>query len=270
MRKWLVGCGGLLALVVLVVGCGGGEGGQDPADVEPTQGLGDESENISIDPNSPLPPEGQIEFFRLECQTAKAESDGYDTDALFEGLGEVIAAEQFPETAPAPRLDPEIQQDLAEGKTIPDILEEAGYTCTDREIREMQDEAKAQAKEQAERAQQEAQEAQAKSGKNEAGQDVSNTPVLSPEERRAEGECLNEYYRSLPPDHRGSEQQRVVAEANDRGTTPGAVVGCDREAGLSPAELDVIHEKPSSNPKSRAAQCGPQSNASPAFREKYC
>ncbi len=38
----------------------------------------------------------------------------------------------------------------------------------------------------------------------------------------------------------------------------------------SPEELDKMYEKPADNPKQREVQCGPQSNASPEFREKYC
>ncbi len=38
----------------------------------------------------------------------------------------------------------------------------------------------------------------------------------------------------------------------------------------TPAELDKKYEKPADNPKQREVQCGPQSNASPEFREKYC
>ena len=38
----------------------------------------------------------------------------------------------------------------------------------------------------------------------------------------------------------------------------------------APEELDKMYEKPADNPKQREVQCGPQSNASPEFREKYC
>jgi len=38
----------------------------------------------------------------------------------------------------------------------------------------------------------------------------------------------------------------------------------------TPVELDKKYEKPADNPKQRAIQCGPQSNASPEFRKKYC
>jgi hypothetical protein len=217
---------------------------------------------------APMPSSGDTSALRLQCQLSKAKADGVDAEKLVEDTTNHAFAKQFPELEE--EIDPELREALDEGKTLPDFLEEKGYTCTDEEAREMAAKAEAEAKEQAEQAQQEAQEARAKSGKNEAGQDVSNIPVLSPEDSRAEGECLNEYYRSLAPDQRGAEQQRVTAEANDRGITPGAVVGCDREPGLSPAELDLIYEKPVASPKDRAAQCGPQSNASPAFREKYC
>jgi hypothetical protein len=36
----------------------------------------------------------------------------------------------------------------------------------------------------------------------------------------------------------------------------------------TPAELDKTYEKP--NPRRLEQQCSPESNASPAFREKYC
>jgi hypothetical protein len=61
---------------------------------------------------------------------------------------------------------------------------------------------------------------------NEAGQDVSNTPVISPEERRERGVCFRSYFESLPPDQRGPESQRVTAEANAQGVTPYDFVGC--------------------------------------------
>ncbi len=62
------------------------------------------------------------------------------------------------------------------------------------------------------------------SGKNEAGQDVSNIPQkkMTPEQ----GTCFRNYFESLPRDQRGKEQQRVTAEANERGITPPEVVGC--------------------------------------------
>jgi hypothetical protein len=65
-----------------------------------------------------------------------------------------------------------------------------------------------------------------KAGVNEAGQDVSNTPVISPEERRERGVCFRNYFESLPPDQRGPESQRVTAEANAQGVTPYDIVGC--------------------------------------------
>jgi rubredoxin len=65
-----------------------------------------------------------------------------------------------------------------------------------------------------------------KAGTNEGGQDVSNTPLLSPAERAEKGPCLSAYYQSLPPEQRGPESQRVTAEANARGVSPFDVVGC--------------------------------------------
>jgi flagellar biosynthesis GTPase FlhF len=65
-----------------------------------------------------------------------------------------------------------------------------------------------------------------KAGVNEAGQDVSNTPVISPEENAARLPCLQAYYESLPEDQRGPESQRVTAEANAQGVTPYDIVGC--------------------------------------------
>ncbi len=65
-----------------------------------------------------------------------------------------------------------------------------------------------------------------KAGVNEAGQDVSNTPVISPEENAARLPCLRAYYESLPPDQAGPESQRVVREANARGVTSFDIVGC--------------------------------------------
>ena len=65
-----------------------------------------------------------------------------------------------------------------------------------------------------------------KAGFNEAGQDVSNTPVISPEENARRLPCLRAYYESLPPNQRGPESQRVTAEANAQGVTPYNIVGC--------------------------------------------
>lgn len=167
------------------------------------QGKGGASNTISIDPNSPVPPDEQIEFFRLGCQAYKAEqAEGQEAvDAYF-------------------------QEAISRGGTVAEVLSEQGYDCSNEEIRELQDEAKAEAKDQAERVQKESAEAQAKSGKNEAGQDVSGIPEMSSDERKAEGACLKTYYDSLPPDQRGLESQRVVREANAQGVTPGDVVGC--------------------------------------------
>ncbi len=65
-----------------------------------------------------------------------------------------------------------------------------------------------------------------KAGYNEAGQDVSNTPVIPPEEHARRLPCLRGYYESLPPDQRGPESQRVTAESNAQGVTPYDIVGC--------------------------------------------
>jgi hypothetical protein len=73
------------------------------------------------------------------------------------------------------------------------------------------------------------------------------------------------------------------AQARQKGETPEEGPGLSEEfanAGYtcppppppapSPEELDKKYEKPADNPKQREVQCGPQSNASPEFREKYC
>src|SRR5919199_1485823 len=65
-----------------------------------------------------------------------------------------------------------------------------------------------------------------KAGVNEAGQDVSNTPIIPPEENAARLPCLQAYYKSLPEDQRDPESQRVTAEANAQGVTPYDIVGC--------------------------------------------
>jgi hypothetical protein len=64
---------------------------------------------------------------------------------------------------------------------------------------------------------------QAATGKNEAGQDVSNIPKGKVDPERTK--CLSDYLKSSG-NKAGSEQQRVVAEANARGVTPMDVVGC--------------------------------------------
>ncbi len=65
-----------------------------------------------------------------------------------------------------------------------------------------------------------------KAGVNEAGQDVSNTPVISPDEHARRLPCLRGYYESLPPNQRGPESQRVTAEANAQGVAPYDIAGC--------------------------------------------
>lgn len=126
----------VVLMVVVLAGCG-----QPPEEGESEEPV-TTGETTEEDPTQ-APPTGQIEPLRLECQARKAEEDGFDVEALGTQIGEAIAAKQFPKTAPP--ADPEIQQAISEGKTIPDILEGAGYTCTDQEVRELQDEAREQA-----------------------------------------------------------------------------------------------------------------------------
>ena len=64
---------------------------------------------------------------------------------------------------------------------------------------------------------------QSATGKNEAGQDVSNIPKGKADPQRAR--CLSDHLKSFG-NEAGKEQQRVVAEANTRGVTPMDVVGC--------------------------------------------
>jgi hypothetical protein len=79
------------------------------------RGTGGASNTIGIDPNSPVPPDEQIEFFRLGCQTLKAQqAEGQEAvDAYF-------------------------QEAISAGTTMAEILSGRGYECTDQEIRVMQ------------------------------------------------------------------------------------------------------------------------------------
>jgi hypothetical protein len=75
------------------------------------QGKGGASNAISIDPNSPVPPDEQIESFRLGCQTLKAQqAEGQEAvDAYF-------------------------QEAMSAGTTMAEVLSGYGYECTDEEI----------------------------------------------------------------------------------------------------------------------------------------
>ena len=72
---------------------------------------GGASNAISIDPNSPVPPDEQIESFRLDCQTLKAQqAEGQEAvDAYFE-------------------------EAMSAGTTMAEVLSGRGYECTDEEI----------------------------------------------------------------------------------------------------------------------------------------
>ncbi len=79
------------------------------------QGKGGASNTVRIDPNSPVPPDGQIEFFRLGCQTLKAQqAEGQEAvDAYF-------------------------QEAMSAGTTMTEVLSGRGYECTDEEIHVLQ------------------------------------------------------------------------------------------------------------------------------------
>ncbi len=128
-----------VTLVALLAGCGGEEKTKEltaptqeteiieettatqapPRDEEATkaarQSVGDTSTTVSIDPNSSVPPDEQIEFFRLGCQTLKAQqAEGQEAvDAYF-------------------------QEAMSAGTTMAEVLSGRGYECTDQEVRVMQ------------------------------------------------------------------------------------------------------------------------------------
>ncbi len=79
------------------------------------RGTGGASNTIAIDPNSPVPPDEQIEFFRLGCQAFKAQqAEGQEAvDAYF-------------------------QEAISAGTTMAEVLSRRGYECTDQEVRVMQ------------------------------------------------------------------------------------------------------------------------------------
>ena len=136
----------VVALGTLLAGCGGGEETQEltaptqeteiveettatqapPRDEEeaaadeaqkkaPQQGEGGALNTIRIDPNSPVPPDEQIESFRLDCQTSKAQqAEGQEAvDAYF-------------------------REAISTGTTMAEVISGRGYECTDQEIRVMQ------------------------------------------------------------------------------------------------------------------------------------
>jgi hypothetical protein len=141
MRLWAT----VAILAVILAGCGGGEdeftaptekteiveettqagsvGSETPPRCEEEvavdkakkkaaqQGKGGASNAISIDPNSPVPPDEQIESFRLGCQTLKAQqAEGQEAvDAYF-------------------------QEAMSAGTTMAEVLSSRGYECTDEEI----------------------------------------------------------------------------------------------------------------------------------------
>lgn len=126
----------VVALVALLAGCGGGE--EDKGLTAPTEdteiveettattqapprdeeeaaaerGKGGTPNTIMIDPNSPVPPEEQIESFRLGCQTFKAQQA------------------EGPEA-----VDAYFQEAINTGTTMSEVLTGRGYECTDGEIR---------------------------------------------------------------------------------------------------------------------------------------
>ncbi len=102
-------------------------------------------------------------------------------------------------------------------------MEDDGFYCDLRKHQAFAKEQKAKGKALAEEHLKMMQEQQAKTGKNEAGQDISKIPKEKPSPERAA--CLREYLSSFGKDA-GKEQQRVVAEANERGVSPLDVVGC--------------------------------------------
>ncbi len=128
-----------VALVALLAGCGGEQKTKEltaptqetelieettatqapPRGEEATkaarQGVGDTSTTVSIDPKSSIPPNEQIEFFRLGCQTFKAQqAEGQEAvDAYF-------------------------QEAISAGTTMAEVLSGRGYECTDQEVRVMQ------------------------------------------------------------------------------------------------------------------------------------
>ena len=89
-------------------GSGGGRAKKKKA---AQQGKGGASNAISIDPNSPVPPDEQIESFRLGCQALKAQqAEGQEAvDAYF-------------------------QEAMSAGTTMAEVLSGRGYECTDEEI----------------------------------------------------------------------------------------------------------------------------------------
>jgi hypothetical protein len=85
-------------------------------------------------------------------------------------------------------------------------------------------------------------------------------PVFERAEQAAESAVDKE--GTVPPPPEGPDLRTAFAEAG---------YDCEEPAAPpSPADLDKKYEKPAADPKALEIQCGPQSNASPAFREQYC
>jgi hypothetical protein len=126
----------VVALVALLARCGGGEENKeltaptedteiveettaatqapprDEDEAAPESGKGDASNTIIIDPNSTVPPDEQIESFRLGCQMLKAQ----------QAEGQEAVDAYFQEASNA-------------GTTMAEVLSARGYECTDEEIR---------------------------------------------------------------------------------------------------------------------------------------
>ena len=82
------------------------------------QGKSGAKNTISIDPNSPVPPAEQVEYFRMLCQAYKASGENLET---------------FEET-----FDAYFQEAMNSGRTVAELLSERGYECTNQELREFQ------------------------------------------------------------------------------------------------------------------------------------
>jgi hypothetical protein len=143
----------IVVSVVLLVGCGGEDTSVEKAEEEPgvqeveetsvkatskdtgeaaltqeapprsseeaaEQGKSGAKNTISIDPNSPVPPAEQVEYFRMLCQAYKASGENLET---------------FEET-----FDAYFQEAMNSGRTVAELLSERGYECTNQEVREFQ------------------------------------------------------------------------------------------------------------------------------------
>ncbi len=152
----------------------------------------------------------------LDCQLNKmAAKEGQENaEAFFEQR--LTDAFESGFNGEEPETDMTLQEDLVE----------RGYECTEEEADELIAEQQEEQRKAVDEMAQKQAEAQQESGVNAAGQDVSNIPVMTPEESRAYAQCLQQHMAEIDPEERGKEEQRITREANEKGVARSEIIGC--------------------------------------------